>query len=228
MIYLGGYMERQELVRQFLDKYPEIFTDFERSCILNYNSSSTFMPADAREVWDYLGILPNDLNIYVGFLKLLRDNFNIEDRNIIEVGGGVLPSFGRRIIPHLRNGKLTIYDPRLSVYEAESSKLKLVRDKFTKKTSLGDCDLLIGLMPEEAVEVLIDRAVDNGIDFMVALSDGGPHGDAYDFYEDGDEWRHSQIYSAEVGIEKANMGKLGIQYMKEYGNPYPVVYNNRG
>lgn len=221
-------MDYQQQIRKYLDQYPKLFTDYEKKLILDYVITEQFIPADVREVYDQLGILPSNLNIYDGFFQLLKDNFTLNGGRIVEVGGGVIPCLAKRIEAELDTGRLVVYDPRLSIYEEDTMSLKLVREKFTKSSSLADCNLLIGLMPEEAAELVIDRAIAEKIDFMVALGDGGPHGEGFDFYEDADEWAHGVICAAEELVERKGMGKLMVKTMEEFGNPYPIIYNNRG
>ncbi|MBQ6323512.1 MAG: hypothetical protein IJI22_01630 [Bacilli bacterium] len=221
-------MDYKQQIREYLEQYPELFTDYEKKLILNYTITGQFIPADVREVYDQLGILPNNLNIYDGFFQLLKDNFHLNGRRIIEVGGGVIPCLAKRIEAELDTGKIIVYDPRLSIYEKDTMSLKLVRERFTRSSLLADCNLLIGLMPEDAAELLIDRAIDAQIDFMVALGAGGPHGDGFDFYEDADEWAHGVICATEELVERKEMGKLMVKTMEEFGNPYPIIYNKRG
>ena len=49
----------------------------------------------------------------------------------------------------------------------------------------------------------------------------------YDYFESDDEWIDSMLYRADRGIENHHMGTLGIQYLDEYEDPYPVIYNKR-
>lgn len=222
---------RYFLVKDYLEKYPDVFTDTEQKYLLAYASSDdlefVFVPDLVREVYDELGLLKDDENIYLGFIDLIRQNFDITDKKIVEVGGGVLPRLGERISLLQNKGSITVYDPRLSVHKQDSEKLKLVRKKFTRRQDVEGVDLLLGFMPCEAADVIVDTAVDKKIDFMVALCEGGPHGDEFDYFEDEEEWRYSLISGAKYKVKEQGMGVLKIKYMREYGNPYPVIYNER-
>ncbi|MBR2997711.1 MAG: hypothetical protein IKF37_01365 [Bacilli bacterium] len=222
--------DRKEKIIAFFNRYPGVFDKNQMMYILNFadiDFNKEFCPEIVREVFDELGLIPKEKNIYVGFLKLLDDVFSLEDKNIIEIGGGAIPRLGKRMYPMLGKGKVTIYDPRLSTYEENMPKMVLKREMFTDKTDTSNCDLIFGLMPCNGAEIIINNATKNKIDFMVGLCEGGPHGDCFDFYENEDEWLDYIIFHAKDRVRKNSMGKLKIKYLKEYGDPYPIIYNER-
>lgn len=223
--------ENYAKVIQLIIDNSEVFTDYERKCLLNYaikgHTPGKMIPDLAREVYDKLNILEDEQNIYLGFIDILEKEFNYKERNIVEVGGGIFPSLANRIAREQTIGKIKVYDPRLSKYENNKEKLTLVREKFYSDTPLGNANLLIGFMPCEATYNIIDSATRNNVDFMIALCEGGPHGDIYDYFENDREWLDTMIYMAERGVEDYNMGTLEKTYLKKYHNPYPVIYNKR-
>ena len=220
---------RTRQIQRFFDDYPDVFTPIEQEMVLEYASrrhTDKFVPDVIREVYDELGLLSDDQNIYIGFLNLLRKQYNIPERRIIEVGGGVLPRLGKRISRIQTTGHITVYDPRLSRYEEDTSHLTLSRRRFSSDMSVGKADLIIGLMPCEGAQTVIESATDHGIDFMLAFCEGGPHGDEFDFYEDEEEWLNSMLCLARYSVEEKKMGKLKVKHLREYGDPYPVIYNS--
>lgn len=217
-------------ILEYIARYPGIFDKYEEQYIIQYiedGRDDVFLPDLIRELYDKFGIVSDDENIYVGFLNLLRDNFDVVDSNIIEVGGGIFPSLGRKISLMQNRGTITVYDPRLSRYEAGNIHMRLVRLNFSHYMDIGDTNLMIGFMPCKGAEELVQSATDNGVDFMVALCEGGPHGDMYDYFESDQEWIDSMLYRASRGIEDHNMGSLEITYLEKYEDPYPVIYNKR-
>ena len=46
-------------------------------------------------------------------------------------------------------------------------------------------------------------------------------------YEDEEEWLGAMLYYAGLEVEQNNLGTLQKTYMKEYHNPYPVIWNKR-
>lgn len=222
---------KQMLVTNYLKEHPNLFSAFEISYILSWVNEDfcdlELMPDILREIYDELGILSEEKNIYLGFIKMIEEVFDIRNRNILEIGGGILPRLGERISKIQDKGTVTVYDPRISEYKKDSNNLKLVRKEFDGTMNVNDIDLMIGLMPCKAAEIILDVSLKNNIDFIIALCEGGPHGDEYDYFEDDEEWRGSLIRYARRSVDEKNMGKLKIKYMREYGNPYPVIFNDR-
>lgn len=222
--------EKTFMVKEYLEKYPDIFTAEEKKYIvscLKYEFEDYLIPDCLRELYDELGILSDDKNVYKGFIEIADEAFKLSHRNILEVGGGILPRLGERISALQETGSITVYDERLSKYKEDTDNLKLVRKNFDKTIEIGNADLLIGLMPCKAAELIIDVAALNNVDFMIALCEGGPHGDEFDYFEDEEEWQHSVIYSARCAVRDKDMGKLMIKSMENYGSSYPVIYNDR-
>lgn len=224
-------LSKKKIIINYLMKYPNIFTDLEKKQIINYIDSFgkyKFVPDTVREVYDELGIIQDDNNIYLGFIELIRNIYDIDDMKIVEVGGGVLPRLGKRLSDIISTGSITVYDPRLSVYESNNEKLRLVRENFSINTNISDADLLIGLMPCEACDVIVESALMYEKNFILALCEGGAHGEEFDYFEDEEEWQNSIIRQTKKEVEEKGMGKLKIKYLKEYGNPYPIIYNDKG
>ena len=223
--------EIELVVSKYLDEHFGDFDKYEKQAIMSYVDCigcwDEMVPDLVREVYDELGLLADEDNIYLGFIEMLDDIFDIKDKNIVEVGGGVIPRLGKRIASRQTEGKITVYDPRLSVYERDLERMHLVRDKFTKDTDVKDVDLLIGFMPCEATHLIISSATENDIDFMIALCEGGTHGDVFDYYDSSEEWLDSTIYYAKKRVEVNNMGRVKEKKLLKYRDPYPVIYNSR-
>ena len=149
----------------------------------------------------------------------------------MEVAGGILPRLGKRIAHyqkvHCGKGTITVYDPRISVYESDTDRLKFVRKQFHKDTDIRNTNLILGLQPCEATYALLDSAFQTKTDFMVALCEGGVHGEPYDFYEDADEWVHGVLCYTEDAVKRYGMGKMKVLSLKQYGDPWPVIYNHK-
>ncbi|MBQ9019462.1 MAG: hypothetical protein IJ097_04060 [Bacilli bacterium] len=223
--------EDAKVIFGYLVKYRDIFNSNEINAILSYLTNSdyeVFMPDIMRELCDELKIIPDNKSLYKAFMMLVDSVFDIKNKRIIEVGGGIIPTLGKRISNYQDSGNIKVYDPRLSIYEKSTEKIVLFREKFTINTDVEDADLLIGLMPCEAANVIVKSAVNNRKDFMLALCEGGSHGDDFDGYADEEKWRATLISYAQEKIEENGLGKIKIKYLKEYGDPYPIIYNERG
>ena len=170
----------------------------------DYLEDNKFVPDILRQIYDELGLLDDKDNLYLGFIDIIKDIFNI-DSNIVEVGGGVIPSLGKNITLNQKSGTVTVYDPRL-INNVDNDKLILKREYFNDKTDISKCDLVIGLMPCQATEVLIRQAGKYNKDFLIGLCEGGHN--AFDDYFDDDIWKENIMYLARRTIEEKQQRTL--------------------
>ena len=218
------------LINEFLARHKDEIDPYEYEFIkrnLTHINGENFMyfPFITREIFDKLGLMPHEANVYSRFADFVNELYDIKDMNILEVGGGVYPTLAERICT--KAGKVTVYDPRLSKGEVDTDKLKLVRKDFKKNMSLRDYDLVLALMPCRGAEAVLDACVEQDKDFIVGLCEGGPHGDCFDFYEDEDEWIHSMITYSDTRIRRNGKGKVLTKHLDGCSYPYPIVYNSR-
>ncbi len=184
-----------------------------------------YYPFVVREIYDKLGFMSDDENLYVRFAELLRQTHNLSGKRILEVGAGVYPTLGEKICTEA--GIVVAYDPRLTKKQKSTDKLKLVRRNFNKRMCLDEYDLVVSLMPCKAAEDVLDACIEQDKDFVVGLCEGGPHGDCYDFYEDDIEWRHSIMSYADSRIRRNGRGKVLTKQLDGCNYPYPIIYNSR-
>lgn len=221
-----------EKVNTFLEQNQGKYTQEEIKYIKNNAGCGvySFFNSDIlRQIYAELNLIPPEKNIYLGFIDLLEKNFNI-NQNIIEIGGGYIPKLAEYLALKQKSGTVTVYDPKLITTQTTIPNLTLKKEKFTKTTPLQDFGLQIALMPCSATELVIRRACENNIDFMVALCSGSEHGgDNYYIYDYDSEqdWESRMIYEAYNCIEKYDLGELRQASLKKYNDPYPVVYNKR-
>lgn len=220
-------------IREYVEKNKHYYDSYEQSYlegltierIRNYSDDIPDIARQVLEAIDYYK-LTGEESAYETFIQLIDDQFGL-DKNIVEVGGGIIPTLGQKISLKQKKGTITIYDPRLSDYYKGSNKFVLKKEKFMRNTDVSNTDILMGFMPCEAAQTIIDSATKNNIDFIIALCEGGPHGDEFDYFESDDEWVSGMIYHAKRSIENNEMGELKRLSFKRFGNPYPVIYNNR-
>ena len=213
---------------EFLEENSALFSKVEFNLIKAYLVSGEFekliyLPDMVRQILDELGFLKERQDIYSGFLKILNESFLLDDKEIIEIGGGVLPRIGNRLIDNYGIRKITIYDSRLSPYIPDTDRMKLIR----RKVRIGEDDLggdiIIGFMPCGGAQVILEQGLKYGHDFMIALCGCG----ADTKFKSEDEWVDDFISKASNGIRDNNMGILKTKSLGQYGLKYPVIYNER-
>ena len=219
----------QEYVEKNINYYDSYEQDYlhnlELKDIRKYRNN---MPDIYRQILEEIGYYDDciEKSGYNAFINILDNEFGLE-RNITEVAGGVIPTLGHKISLKQNKGIITIYDPRLSNYYEESDSFILKREEFFRDTDVKESDLLIGFMPCEATQAILENAIDNNIDFMIAMCEGGPHGDEFDWFENEEEWLGAMLYLARRGLEDKDMGELQVVSFEDYNSPYPLIYNKR-
>lgn len=221
--------EKQKLLMQFMEEYSQYFSENEKRIILSENTTSSkkLLTDVTRQVFTELGFIKDEDNIYQAFIDIIKDEFGLE-RNIVEIGGGVVPSLAKEIALKQNTGTITVYDPRLisNIY-SDIPNLKLKKQAVSSNTNIEQADLYIAFMPCEATQTIIDIAGKNKTDFIIAACEGGPHGDIYDYFEDEEEWLHSMMYHARRQIENNGLGTFERKSLQKYNDPYPVFFNRR-
>lgn len=229
-ININNIKQRDSKYQKVLDYLKENVKDYSEEEIMyiaanpDMIESGNFIPSVMRQIYDELGFIDKKNNLYDAFVRILDKNFDINS-NIIEVGGGVIPSIAKKIRLKQVNGSVTVYDPRLSTKYKSTNKLKLKREKFSENTNIKKADLIIGFMPCEATELLVQQATRYKKDFLIALCEGGHY--SFDDYFDTETWTESILYIAKQGINENGLGELVKTDLKEYGDPYPIIYNKR-
>ena len=213
---------------EFLEGNSALFSKRELNLIKQYIIGGEFtkliyLPDMVRQILDELDILEEKQDIYGGFLKLLSDSFELKDKEIVEIGGGVLPRIGNRLINNYDIKKITIYDSRLSPYIPDTDKLKLVRRKVRLGEDDFGGDLIIGFMPCGGAEIILEQSLNYNHDFMIALCGCGIDSK----FEKEEEWIEDFISRATKGVEEKNMGVLKIKSLRQYNDKYSVICNER-
>ena len=223
------YITKSLKVNRFLEENKHGYNDRELEFIRSnwvHFLDKKFQVDILRQMYSELGFMDDKEDIYHAFIKILEDNFDI-DTDIIEVGGGRIPSLAKRIALKQKKGTITVYDPNLISTDSPYPNMVLRQQPFTLQTPVKEDQLIIGFMPCEATEKIIYNAKKNNAHFLIALCEGGPHGDEFDYFESEDEWLYSMLYSARDTADKTEHGPLQITDLKEYDDPYPVIYTKK-
>lgn len=120
------------------------------------------------EAYDEMDALDENNNVYDAFLGILKEKFDI-NQDIIEVGGGLFPALSKRIASSQTAGTITVYDPNLVLKKYPYENLVLKKENFQKNTHLGNAKLLVGISPCHSVDLILERASAEDLDFMVKV-----------------------------------------------------------
>ena len=216
----------------YLNSHKDDFVSEEKARISealgNFSILHALYDNMCLQICDELGLLPDKQNPYKAFSNLINETFDIEDKNVVEIGGGKLARLSKRISAIQVLGKVTVYDPNSVIIEGNYHNLVLAQRKFGETSDVKDVDLLVGLMSYPTASVAIKMAIENKIDFMIAVFNKR---NQYSFSE-GSEFDLKPIFNfvnmAEKKVENSGLGKLKVKRINEIGKQFPIIYNERG
>lgn len=147
------------------------------------------IPSDFMEIYDELNLIKDDDNYYITFLNELEKHYRL-DCNILEIGGGNIPSLAKRIAKKqigIGSGTITVYDENLSFFKHNYSNLKLYKKDLTENSNIKSYDLVISLFPCTATILTIYKALEYNKDFFIGLCDCihpiyGESDEEYEYY----------------------------------------------
>lgn len=222
--------------QRFADKYSSKYSDsaweyIEENFFKELHSNCA--PDILMQVYSELEINPSPAMFYHKHLRLLKKLFPI-DGNIVEVGSGRIPAFANLLAReqiHIGKGTITLYEPLLVELNPKYPNMTLHKEYFNTDTDISNADLVVGIMPCEATESILESAISNQKDFYVAMC-GCVHSPWESMYPFGFS-TSPEIYQQQV-IEKAkklmkeyNMGELEVTRLKNTEIDYPILYNKK-
>lgn len=223
--------EIRKILVQFLEEHREHFPseeieEFEQ--FLKYEDvTNPFTTTFFAQVYEGAGLVNPKFSIYRQFVEIIKKNFNIQ-RPIVEVGSGILPILGDYLQKEqiqLGMGTVTVYDS--VVWRKYPTKAILKKEDFTFETKISKESLLIGMFPCEATEMMIDKALEEQLDFCIALC-GCNHSGG--LYFDVKEYHQSLIEYLDVVLPKDQY--FGVTYLpkrcfESRCSGYPILMSRK-
>ena len=158
--------------QQFLKKYGKYYKEIPYA--YDYIKQQFFVditygkPSDViRAIFEELGLnrlLVNDY--YKSFIECMKSETGI-DKNLLEVGCGILPSLANRISKEQTCGSVTAMDPR--VIEAYDGNIGTIKKEFTLDTDVSNYDLIYGFYPCQATPTMIKSSFKNDKDLFLEM-----------------------------------------------------------
>lgn len=211
----------------YMEKYGYLYPDFALEYIfdtfgddLASNSRTDIM----NQIYAEIGLLPDANNIYKRFMTVLNNEHNL-GCNILEIGGGFFPIMAKYIDEtqqKIGKGSITVYDPRLVTKKLGN--IKLIKENFTYFDSMRKYDLIVGIMPCDATELIIKKATDEKKAFFVALC-GCTH---FSHWHNPFRMPTSEDWCEYICSKAKDMldekSELSINYLDlEFDYPYPII-----
>ena len=112
---IDKYTKRFEL---YMKKYGLLYEEREREFIkANFLNSYFAEGIDIdimNQVYETIGLFDNYPNLYKANLKYLMECYDI-NTDILEVGGGYVPAFAKKMNDEQKSGSVSVMDPSLIV-----------------------------------------------------------------------------------------------------------------
>ena len=211
-------------LRTYGDSYPNYVLEYIEEYFFD-GIGKYQIPDILHQIYHFLDIVPTMESYYHAYLNKLMSAYDI-NRNILEVGCGALPSFTELLSNKQIKGTITAYDPNL-ISTTLNKNITFVKREFTYYDDVSKYDLLVGIMPCDATELIIEKAIENNKDFFVAMC-GCSHGVNYGFpmYRmNPEEYRYMVIEQTKRWLKEYGNGSLSVDYLDdEFEIPYPILY----
>lgn len=161
-------LEFQLFLKKYGKYYKEIPGAYEYIKQQFFVDISYGKPNDIiRSIIEELGLnrfLENDY--YKNFIEYMKSETGI-DKNLLEVGCGILPSLANKISKEQTCGSVTAMDPK--VIEAYEGNIGIIKKEFTLDTDVSNYDLIYGFYPCQATTTMIKSSFKNDKDLFLEM-----------------------------------------------------------
>ena len=212
-------MDKEDIAYcNFREKYGSGYELFHlQELATNFSDSKNKKKDYVACVRSFLNLDLEERDRYKAYFKFLKENFDLTG-NILEIGAGTFPTLAHYIDKEQQvkeSGSIEIYDPLLvtmNLGNIIANKSLFEDDKKTK-----DKDLLIGMAPRDATEVIVRTANKYKKPFSILMCPNIKKSSKYD--EELDDLLEL------INSTTNDSYNVGVSYLdKNCYYPYPIVY----
>lgn len=225
-------MSRSELLDylyQFGETYGDALDNIDLRFIFDnceQGNTKDEVPYLLNQFYSEYKLIDVNKNIYYSILKKLIDTVTIDDKRVLEVGGGPVPILGRLIAEKAE--KVTVMDSNVSIKNGLDN-MYLENKLFLNNTDINDYDLVVSFMACGASKSIIDNCTKHDTDFFIGLCPCGMTIDKeFDPTITNKKYMDLIIDYAKRKVMDNNMGTLEIDKLED--QPFynsPIIYNKR-
>ena len=170
MILKEGINQKQ--IKEYLDEYFETYeipNMFRYAFNQEYLSGYSNRPIDSQiaQFYKEYNLLDEHADMYKAFVDIIKHNHpDLSDMTILDVCGGMVPQLGRELAQHAKH--VMVVD-RNMVTQNNPDNLEPIKMRIESYTQLPKADMVVGLLPCEGTQHIIDYSVMNKKDFIIAL-----------------------------------------------------------
>lgn len=167
-------------------------------------------------------VLKNEKDFYKTFSEMLK-KYDLLKGNCCEVASGEYPRLSEIVYPIIEenHSNLTIYDPMLTIQKLGNA--KLVKEEFTHETDISEVETLFGMFPCEATIPLVEKAIKEDKNLLVAFCDCNHSTEQYPHWF-GDTWSDDvcMFFKKEYGDEVEI-----LNWPEEFHQPTPIMLRKK-
>ena len=156
-----------ELYNEYMETYHDSFPDWILELMNNdYKDGLDGLMASCytMQFYDEYNLMKDKFNPYLGFIEMIKHNHpDLSDKTILDVGAGIVPSIGKRLA---KEAKHVITIDRYMAKNNNPNNLEAIEMEIESSDQLPKADLIIGFMPCEAENYLIEHASKTNTDFI--------------------------------------------------------------
>lgn len=212
-------MDKEDIAYcNFREKYGSGYELFHlQELATNFSDSKNKKKDYVACVRSFLNLDLEERDRYKAYFKFLKENFDLTG-NILEIGAGTFPTLAHYIDKEQQvkeSGSIEIYDPLLVTMNLGN----IIANKslFEDDKKAKDKDLLIGMAPRGATEVIVRTANKYKKPFSILMCPNIKKSSKYD--EELDDLLEL------INSTKNDSYNVGVSYLdKNCYYPYPIVY----
>lgn len=156
----------------FLTKYGRYYKDIPYA--YEFIKSQFFVDLDYGKPSDITRAIIEELGLnqflvrdyYKSFIEYMKAEEGI-DKNLLEVGCGILPALANKVSKEQKSGSVTVMDPK--VIESYEGNIGIIKKSFTEETDVSNYDLIYGFYPCQATPEMIKSSFKNDKDLFLEM-----------------------------------------------------------
>ena len=161
-------LQLRELLKEYLETYevPGAFRyQFEQNYLNGYSNRE--LDSQIAQFYKEYDLLDEHSDMYKAFVKIIKFRHpDLSNATILDVCGGMVPQLGRELA---KEAKHVMVVDRNMVFKNNPDNLEPIKRRIESYRDLPKADIVVGLLPCEGTQHVIDYAVANKRDFVLAL-----------------------------------------------------------
>lgn len=205
-----------KLINNFFDTYPTFYPEFAPERIRQKVKYGYH--CDSDQVICHLNLINIETSAYYKFFKIVKSQFNLRNKNILEVACGYIPIVSS-IFAERTNSKVTAINSKILFKNYKNVQTK--EQDLLQNFDVSNFDLVVGFRPCYVTEKTIEMCFKFNKDFVLYLCpcDMQPIDPNEKRCENGKEWREFIIKK----VRENKNYKVSVFSSKKLQDDMPII-----